>query len=414
MHGEREHKENPVLGLKENQGQFFLLVLINAFVGAMIGLERSIFGEMAKEDFDIDGHSAILAFIASFGFSKAVANYFAGRFADKIGRKKLLTIGWLIAIPVPLLIIYAPNWNWVIGSNILLGISQGFTWSSTVVMKIDLVGPKQRGMAMGLNEFSGYLAVGLMAYFTAILAADFGYRPAPFYVALAIAMLASILTILFVKDTKHHLKLEQSISDNTESSNVFLDTTFRNKNLSSTTFAGIVNNMNDGMIWGLFPIMLIGLHFGLKDVGWIAGIYPVVWGISQLFTGKLADIWNTKLMLVWGMIIQGIAIFSLLYLESKLALGCAMAILGIGTALVYPTFFVVISKYCATSQRAESIGVFRFWRDAGYAIGALLSGLLADRFGIPLAIFTIACLTVFSGIVLAFRMSSNVKIPKPI
>ena len=392
------------LGLKENWKQFFLLVLINAFVGGMVGMERSIFPEYASLRFEVGSNSAMLSFIIAFGLSKALANYYTGRLANTMGRRNLLVYGWLLAIPVPLILIYANSWSWVVMANVLLGISQGLTWSSTVVMKIDLVGEKDRGLAMGLNEFAGYFAVGLVAFLTAYLANRFGVSPYPFYLGLGIAITGLVLSVLFVKDTRAHVRQEQTGQVVEEMEAVFLGTTFSNKTLSSVTQAGLVNNLNDGMIWGLLPILLLSQDFNVEKVGWITGIYPTVWGIGQLFTGKMADHYSKKRMLVFGMFIQGLAILGLPFFDDFQILCLLAAVLGLGTALVYPTFLTTIAESTSPNQRAESIGVFRLWRDLGYAIGAVLSGLIADLFGLDWAILSIALITLLSAGVLQIRM----------
>jgi len=401
--GAYKEVQAPILGLKENKGQFVLLLIVNAFVGGMVGLERSIFPELALSEFGLDQNSAILSFIVAFGFAKAIANYFAGKLANRFGRKHLLTLGWIVGIPVPFMIIYANNWNIIVLANILLGINQGLAWSSTVVMKIDLVGPKQRGLAMGLNEFTGYLAVGIFAYLSSFLAVKYGVRPAPFYLGIGLSLLGLFTTLLFIKDTRAHMNTESIGAQNEKDQNVFIETSFRNKTLSSTTQAGLVNNLNDGMIWGLLPVFLLNSFTDLQ-IGWIAGIYPAVWGIGQLVTGKMSDSFNNKTMIFGGMLLQGLAILALPFAESFPHLVLIAVFLGIGTALVYPTFFVVISKNTHPSNRAESIGVFRLWRDSGYAIGALASGIIADVYGIEAAILAIGSITCLSAFVVRFRM----------
>jgi len=398
------------LGLKENWFQFSVLVLVNAFVGGMVGLERSILPEIAEKELGIDSKTAILSFIIAFGITKAITNYFTGRLANAFGRKNLLVLGWVIAIPIPFLLIYAESWNVVIVANILLGINQGLCWSSTVVMKIDLVGEKDRGLAMGLNEFSGYFAVGLIAFFTSSIAENYGLRPYPFYLGIVISALGLLFSIFIVKDTRSHVAIEQEKNTSKKINNVFLDTTLKNPNLSATTQAGLVNNLNDGMIWGLLPVLLLTQNFSLQDIGIIVGIYPTVWGLSQLFTGKFADVYSNKKILFLGMLLQGIAIILLAYTSTKSLYIVLCVILGLGTALVYPTFLVVIANNSNPSQRAESIGVFRLWRDLGYAIGALLSGIIADLFGISYAIISIGIVTIMSSIIIQLRMIDN-KIP---
>lgn len=395
------------LGLKENWQQFSLLVIVNAFVGGMVGLERSIIPQLAETEFGLSSKSAILSFIVAFGITKAIANYFTGRLANQIGRKNLLIIGWILALPIPIIIIYANVWSWIIAANILLGVSQGLTWSSTVVMKMDLVGKKQRGLAMGINEFAGYLAVGIVAFLTSYIAEKYGVRPYPFYIGIVISVLGLLLTIVWVKDTEKFVTKEAKKSTITNADNIFFTTTFKDRNLSSVTQAGLVNNLNDGMIWGLLPILLLNLKLSTQNIGIITAIYPSVWGISQLFTGKLSDIYSKKKMLFWGMLLQGIAIVLLIFVEEFYLLAILSALLGIGTALVYPTFLSTIAQVTNPNQRAESIGVFRLWRDLGYAFGAIISGIVADIFGFPIAMLLIGIITVFSAIIIKIRMDKT-------
>ena len=392
------------LGLKENWLQFSILVIVNAFVGGMVGLERTIFPKFAEMEFGVASKTAILSFIIAFGITKAITNYFTGKLANKYGRKNLLIIGWLFAIPIPFILIYAPSWNWVVFANVLLGINQGLTWSSTVVMKIDLVGEKDRGLAMGINEFAGYFAVGIVAFLTGDIAHKYGVTPYPFYLGIGISIVGLLLSILFVRDTRAFVNIEQKTTSTIELENVFLDTTFKDKSLSSITQAGLVNNLNDGMIWGILPILLLSLNYDSQNIGIIAAIYPTVWGIGQLFTGKMSDHYSKKKMLFWGMLLQGIAILLIPYFTSFYELASISAILGLGTALVYPTFLSAIASATSPTQRAESIGVFRLWRDLGYAIGAILSGILADIYGIETAIITIGVITILSSIVIQLRM----------
>ena len=404
--------ENIKLGLKENWKQFTLLVIVNAFVGGMIGMERTIFPQFAELEFGVSSKTAILSFITAFGLTKALANYYTGRLSNKFGRKNLLLFGWLIAIPIPFILIYAPSWNWVIFANVLLGFSQGLTWSSTVVMKIDLVGEKDRGFAMGLNEFSGYFSVGFVAFLTGFIANKYGITPYPFYIGIFISIVGFILTALWVKDTRVFVHKE-SINNNTaQLDNIFLETTFKNKTLSSVTQAGLINNLNDGMMWGLLPIVLLSLNYNNENIGIITAIYPAVWGIGQLFTGKMSDIYPKKTMLFWGMLLQGVAILFIPFSSSFLALASISAILGLGTALVYPTFLSTIAQATSPKQRAESIGTFRLWRDLGYAFGAVISGVTADLFGIEYAILLIGGLTITSSFIIKFRMPEQLKIAK--
>ena len=397
------------LGLKENWKQFTLLVIVNAFVGGMIGMERTLIPQFAELEFGVASHTAILSFITAFGISKAVANYYTGRLANEFGRRNLLLMGWLMAMPVPFMLIYAPSWSFVIFANVLLGISQGLTWSSTVVMKIDLVGEKNRGLAMGLNEFAGYFAVGLVAFLTGYVANKYGITPYPFYIGVFISITGFILTVLWVKDTRVFVNKESTMDKSASLDNVFLDTTFKNKTLSSVTQAGWVNNLNDGMIWGLLPIFLFALNLNNKNIGIITAIYPTVWGIGQLFTGKMSDHYSKKAMLFWGMFLQSLAIFFIPFCVDFYALASLSAILGLGTALVYPTFLTTIAQATNPAQRAESIGTFRLWRDLGYAFGAVVSGIVADLFGVEYAIFLIGVLTFISSLIIKFRMPEQLK-----
>lgn len=392
-------------GLTANWKQFTLLVIINAFVGGMIGMERTILPQLAEEKFGLEVKTAILSFIVVFGITKALANYYAGRFANSIGRKNLLTIGWLFALPVPIMLMWAPSWWWVVGANVLLGINQGLCWSSTVVMKIDLVGEKNRGLAMGLNESAGYLAVGGVAFFTGWVAAEYGLTPYPFYIGIVLSFLGLLSSWLFVKDTIQHVNSETQIASVNKLENVFIGTTLRNPNLSSITQAGLVNNLNDGMVWGLLPLLLGLKSFSIEQIGVIVAVYPAVWGLGQLGTGKLADHLKAKPMLFWGMLLQGVVLLLLPFFNSYSVLIALMAILGLGTAVVYPTFLSAIAGFTHPQQRAESIGVFRLWRDLGYAIGALLSGIIADLFGLEAAVIFIAIITLMSALIIKFRMT---------
>lgn len=401
------------LGLRQNWKQFTLLVIVNAFVGGMVGIERTVLPLLAEVEFGIASHAAALSFIMAFGVSKAVANYFTGRLAGRYGRKALLMTGWILALPVPFVLIYATSWNWVVAANILLGIHQGFAWSSTVVMKMDLVGEKDRGLAMGLNEFAGYLAVAAMAFLTGYLASHYGPRPVPFQVGIGIAVVGLLLTALWVRDTRHHVAGEAATSVVPKLKKVFLDTSLRHRVLGTVTQAGLVNNLNDGMLWGLLPVLLFREGFGQAGIGAIAAVYPAVWGLGQLATGKLADHVNRRTLLVLGMVMQGLAILLLPFIHTQGAYIALSATLGLGTALVYPTFLATIAAHTHPTQRAESLGVFRLWRDMGYAIGALMTGLIADRFGITASILAIGAVTVLSGIVVWLRMPSERKCMEP-
>ena len=392
------------LGLKENWQQFSLLVLVNAFVGGMVGMERSILPHLAENEFHLAAKTAILSFIVVFGITKALTNYFAGTLANKFGRKNLLIYGWLFALPVPLILIYAPNWSWIIIANVFLGINQGLAWSSTVVMKIDLVGPKNRGLAMGINEAAGYLAVGAVAYLSANFANQYGLRPYPFYIGILLSIIGLLTSVFFIKDTRSFVQIESEKSSMPLLSNVLKETTWKNPNLGSISQGGLVNNLNDGMIWGLFPILLLSKGFSANELATIIAIYPSVWGLSQLFTGKLADHFAKKALLFWGMFLQGLAILGLVWAQSFFAFAALSVVLGLGTAVVYPTFLAAIADNTHPSQRAQSIGVYRLWRDLGYAVGALLTGILADIWSLNTAIYAIGLLTILSAIVILVRM----------
>lgn len=395
------------LGLRENWEQFTLLLIINAFVGGMVGLERTILPEIAEADFGIAAKTAVLSFIIAFGISKAITNYYTGAFANKIGRKNLLVLGWLIGLPVPVILIYASSWNWIIAANILLGINQGLTWSSTVVMKIDLVGDKNRGLAMGLNESAGYLAVGLIAFLTGWIASEHGLRPYPFYMGIAFALIGLFLSYFFVKDTARHVDSEKKASKVPKLKNIFMETTWTNRNLGSVTQAGLVNNLNDGMIWGLFPMILASKGFELAEIGKIVAIYPIIWGLGQLFTGRWADILDRKAMLFWGMLLQGVTIITMIFAITFVQFIVLSGLLGVGTAIVYPTFLAAIADYTHPEQRANSLGVFRLWRDLGYAIGAALTGVIADLWDAFTSVGFIGALTIISSIIVLVRMKKD-------
>lgn len=401
--------DNIKLGLKENWRQFTLLVIVNAFVGGMIGMERSILPQFAELQFGVASKTTILSFITAFGITKAIANYYTGRLANKFGRKNLLLIGWFIAIPIPFILIYAPTWSLVIFANMLLGISQGLTWSSTVVMKIDLVGEKDRGFAMGLNEFAGYSAIGIVAFLAGYIANSYGITPYPFYIGIFISIFGLTMTALWVKDTRLFVYKESSTDSTAQLDHVFFETTFKNKTLSSVTQAGLINNLNDGMIWGLLPIVLLSLNYNNENIGIITAIYPTVWGIGQLFTGKMSDHYSKKAMLFWGMFFQGLAILLIPLSSDFYVLASISSVLGLGTALVYPTFLSTIAQATSPRQRAESIGTFRLWRDLGYAMGAVISGITADLYGVDYAIFLIGGLTIISSLIIKFRMPKQIK-----
>ena len=397
------------LGLNENWRQFTLLVIINGFVGGMVGLERSILPQIAEKEFAIAAKTAILSFIIVFGIVKAVTNYYTGTLANKFGRKKLLVAGWIIGTPIPFILMVAPNWSWIIAANVLLGINQGLTWSSTVVMKIDLVGEKQRGFAMGLNEFAGYISVAIVAFLTAWIASEYGIRPYPFYLGIGLVFLGLFSSLFFIKDTKLHVAKETTSSTIPRLKNIFWDTTWKNKNLGSVTQAGLINNLNDGMIWGIFPILLASKGFTIGKIGIVTSIYPAVWGIGQLFTGKMADKFCKKDMLYTGMLLQALALVALVWANTMFHFVVLSTILGWGTAMVYPTFLATVAENTNPQDRAKSIGIFRLWRDLGYAIGAILTGIIADLISITAAILFIGLLTFASAFIISFRMKCRIK-----
>ena len=417
-----EHHRPIALGLTENLGQFTLLVLVNAFVGGMVGLERTVLPLIAEREFGIASKSAILSFIVSFGLVKAFVNLFAGRFSERSGRKKLLVTGWLFALPVPFMIMSAQSWSMIIFANVLLGINQGLCWSTTVIMKIDLVGPKRRGMAMGLNEFAGYGAVSVAALASGYIASMYGLRPYPFYLGVAFATAGLLISATLVRDTTQHAREETRVHHKDARQlpsfrEMFALTSYRNPTLFSVSQAGLVNNLNDGMTWGLFPLFFASYGLGVDQIGILAATYPAIWGISQIATGTLSDRWGRKWLIVWGMWIQAIGIVlvaSAPWLRhapsdnfSWWMIGAVL--LGAGTALVYPTLLAAIGDVAHPDWRASAIGVYRFWRDLGYAVGAILAGVVADFLGLSWAIVVIGVLTFASGIVSAITMSESHK-----
>jgi MFS family permease len=398
------------LGLRANWRQFWLLVLVNAFVGAMVGLERTVVPLLADEAFGLAAASAATSFIVSFGIVKAFANLFAGRFSDRVGRKHLLVIGWLFALPVPLIIILAPSWWWIVFANVLLGINQGFTWSMTVVMKIDLVGPVRRGLAMGLNEFAGYVAVAGSALLTGWLAQTYGLRPEPFVFGFGIALVGLLLSVLAVRETREHAHHEARLSGSDVPTqqppfwSVFTLTSWRNRNLFSCSQAGMVNNLNDGLAWGLLPLYFAAGGMSVGRIGVLAAVYPAVWGVGQLVTGLASDRLGRKWLIAAGMWTQAVAITLFVALGGFTAWIGAAALLGVGTAMVYPTLLAAIADNTAPTWRGSAVGVYRLWRDSGYAAGALLAGMVADALGIDWAIMSIAALTLASGVIVAIVM----------
>ncbi len=405
------------LGLRENLAQFSLLVVVNAFVGAMVGMERTILPPIAEQEFHLSAKTAVLSFIVVFGVTKALTNYLAGRLSDRLGRKHVLVGGWLVAVPVPFLLMWAPSWTWVLVANALLGVSQGLTWSTTVIMKIDLAGPEKRGFAMGLNEFAGYFAVAGSALATGFIAAHYGLRPEPFYLGVAFAAIGLFLSVFFVRETKHHVAAEVKINGGPPLENmptqreVFWRTTFLDKNLSSVSQAGLVNNLNDGMAWGLFPLLFAAAQMNLGQVGTLAAIYPATWGMAQLVTGAWSDRVGRKWLIACGMWVQAVGIVLVILASEFAGFATGAALLGIGTAMVYPTLLAAIGDVAHPSWRASSVGVYRLWRDLGYAIGALLAGVTADAFGLAAAMWLVAALTFASGLIVAVRMRETLRSP---
>ena len=403
-----------VLGLRQNWAQFSLLVLVNAFVGGMVGAERVVLPLLAEREFGIVSQAAILSFIVTFGLVKALANLIAGKFSDRIGRKRILVAGWLFGLPLPALILIAPNWHWVVLANMLLGINQGLCWSTTVIMKIDLVGPRRRGLALGLNEASGYGAVALAALVSGFAAARYGLRLAPFYMGETFAIAGLVLSVFLVRDTQEYAKHESTIHVSAAPDparttfEIFRVTSWKDRTLFSASQAGFVNNLNDGMAWGLLPLYFASHNLTLQKVAFLSALYPAVWSIAQLGTGSLSDVIGRKKLIAGGMIVQGLAIFIFAITTKFSVWATAASFLGLGTAMVYPTLLAVVSDVAHPSWRASAVGVYRLWRDAGYAAGALLAGFTADLFGVSWAIVSIAVLTVLSGVLVSLAMSETV------
>ncbi|RWK64786.1 MFS transporter [Mesorhizobium sp.] len=397
------------LGLRENWPQFALLVVINAFVGGMVGIERTVVPLIGSEEFHVTSTTLIVSFIVSFGVVKALANLVSGQLADAWGRKRVLVLGWLVGLPVPFMIIWAPTWEWVIAANALLGVNQGLAWSMTVIMKVDLVGPKSRGLAVGLNEFAGYLAVGVTAFLTGYLASQYELRPVPIYLGIGYAVLGAALSILLVRDTRDHVRLEASSHAQQAAPisfrEVFALTSFGDRNLFAASQAGLVNNLNDGMSWGIFPLFFASFGLGVERIGILKAIYPATWGILQIATGSLSDRWGRKGLIVAGMWVQATGLFLTAATRRFEWWIVGSLLLGLGTAMVYPSLIAAVSDASHPTWRARSLSVYRFWRDLGYAIGALSAGLIADSFGLSWAIASIAALTFLSGVVVAVVMS---------
>jgi MFS family permease len=396
------------LGLKENWRQFALLVLVNAFVGGMFGLERTVVPLIGSEDFGLVLRTAIFSFIVTFGVVKAVSNLFAGGLADRFGRKRVLVAGWLLGAPVPLMIMYAPSWEWIVAANVLLGANQGLAWSMTVIMKIDLVGPRGRGLAVGLNEFAGYLAVGVTAFLTGYLASVYGLRPEPFYLGVAYIVLGLLVSLFLVRNTREHVRLEMEEHPSEPSPlgfrEVFAKATYGDRNLFACSQAGLVNNLNDGMSWGVFPLFFASYGLGVERIGILKAAYPAVWGTLQVVTGPLSDRWGRKGLIVGGMWVQAGGLFVTLLGRSFGWWMLGSILLGLGTAMVYPSLIAAVSDASHPSWRARSLSVYRFWRDLGYAVGALSAGVVADAFGLSWAIGSVGVLTFLSGAIVAVSM----------
>ncbi len=407
------------LGLRANWRQFWLLVLVNAFVGAMVGLERTVLPLLGQVEFGLASGSAVLSFIATFGVVKALTNFFAGRLCDIYGRKHVLLAGWLVGLPVPFLVIWAPNWSWIVFANVLLGLNQGLAWSTTVIMKMDLVGPTQRGLAMGLNEFAGYLAVALAALGTGYLAQAYGLRPEPFYLGIACAAAGLALSLLFVRETRHHVAHEARdfpvLSDvgghgaELSTREILARASWRDPALSSASHAGMVNNLNDGLAWGLFPLFFAAAGLDVAQIGILSFTYPAVWGLLQLWTGALSDRRGRKRLIAGGMLLQGGALAAIALVRGFWPWVGATALLGVGTAMVYPTLLAAVGDVAHPRWRASAVGVYRLWRDSGYAVGALLAGALADLFGMASSIGAVALLTFASGLLVVVRMPETLR-----
>jgi MFS family permease len=408
-----DRSDGPVrLGLRENLPQFVLLVAVNALVGGMIGQERTVLPLLATGEFGLTDLTFTVSFVAAFGVVKAATNFFAGMLSDRYGRKPVLVAGWLIGLPVPLIIIWAPTWGWIVAANVLLGVNQGLTWSTTVIMKIDLAGPARRGLAMGLNEAAGYGAVAITAVATGFIAEEWGLRPGPFLLGLAYAALALGLSTIAVRETRghahhearNHLPRSTGLGSGLSTRQVFMLTSFRERALSASSQAGLVNNLNDGLAWGLFPLYFAAGGLSVRAVGVLAATYPAVWGLGQIATGPLSDRWGRKRLIAAGMWTQAAALALVAATTGFASWACALVLLGVGTAMVYPTLLAAIGDVAHPQWRASAVGVYRLWRDGGYAVGSLLAGIVADAAGIEAAIWVVAALTAASGAVVAVRM----------
>jgi MFS family permease len=391
------------LGLRANLGQFGLLVAVNALVGGMVGQEQTVLPLLAEREFGLTGYTFVLTFVLAFGLTKAGTNYLAGSWSDRFGRRPVLLAGWLVAVPVPLMLIWAPNWGWVVAANVLLGVNQGLTWSTTVIMKIDLVGPRQRGLAMGLNEAAGYGAVAVTSLLAGYLAARYGLRPAPFLLGLSYAGLGLGLS-LAVRETREHARLEGGPVSDLTGRQVFALTSFREPALSAASQAGLVNNLNFGLSWGLFPLLFASAALAVDRVGVLFALYPAVWGIGQLATGALSDRWGRKHLITAGMLTQAAALAVIALVDTFPLWAVGTVLLGAGTAMVYPSLLAVIGDVAQPAWRGRAVGVYRLWRDGGYAVGALVGGVVADLWGLRAAVWVAAALTAGSAVVVAVRM----------
>ncbi|MGJ7439706.1 MFS transporter [Aquipuribacter sp. MA13-6] len=423
--GAPRHGRQVGLGLRVNAAQFALLVAVNALVGGMVGQQQTVLPLLAEDEFGLTGYSFIFTYVAAFGITKAAANYVAGTWSDRYGRKPVLVAGWLFAIPVPLLLIWAPSWGWVVAANVLLGVNQGLTWSTTVIMKIDLVGPRQRGLAMGLNEAAGYGAVAVTSMAAGFLAAEYGLRPAPFLLGLTYTALALGLSTLAVKETRTHADLEAAthtpradgrhdhLHGGLSRRQVFAQTTYREPALSSASQAGLVNNLNFGLSWGLFPLLFAGSGLRVDQVGVLFALYPAVWGVGQLFTGALSDRWGRKRLITSGMLTQAGALVVIALSGSFPAWAAGTMLLGAGTAMVYPTLLAAIGDVAHPAWRGQAVGVYRVWRDLGYAVGAIMGGVVADLWSLRAAVWVAAGVTLASALVVAVRMYETHRRPDP-
>ena len=401
----------PRLGLRENWPQFLLLVIVNAFVGGMVGLERTVVPLIGSEEFRIGSTTLITSFIVSFGVVKAFANLATGHLADVYGRKRLLVAGWLLALPTPFMIGWGPGWGWIVAANALLGVSQGLTWSTTVIMKIDLVGPKSRGLAVGLNEFAGYFTLGVTAFVSGYIAQRHGLRPAPFWLGVGYAMLGLALSVLLVRDTRGHVAVEAAghgpEPERLTFGEIFRLTSFGDRNLFAACQAGLVNNLNDGMSWGIFPLWFAAFGLSVERIGVLKAVYPVIWGVLQTLTGPLSDRWGRKGMIVAGMWVQAAGLVLTAATRHFSGWLAGSMLLGVGTAMVYPSLIASVSDASHPAWRARSLSVYRFWRDLGYAVGALGAGVVADVFGAAWAIGATGALTFVSGVVVSLAMSGR-------